>query len=168
MGFFSPVTWGSLGGWPICAFFRKLTVSRSESLLRFAFIADEQVYNVGGLASTPGGLRASLAGVICPVFSLPPPRALPWEEHLLPSAFTLLRVSRLFSRKTSTSVHSSIAPGKHRDTWAMSPASRNHQKYMRHELQDELERESGGQRWALHGCVGLHSSASECQPVGHS
>lgn len=99
---FSPVTWESLGGWPICAFFRKLTVSQSESLLRFAFIADEQAYNVGGLASTLGGLRASLAGVICPVFSLPPPRALPWEEHLLPSAFALLRVSRLFSRKTST------------------------------------------------------------------
>ena len=67
--------------------------------------------NVGGLATTPGGLRASSACVVGPMSSLPAAQTSWRAEHLWPSAFALLRVSRLFRRKSSSTVHSSITQG---------------------------------------------------------
>ena len=107
---FSSVIWQILGGWLFCAFSRKLTLSRSDDLLRFAFTAD-RFCNMGGLASTPGNLRASLACVVGPVFSLHLPQTSLQAKHLLPSSFPLLKVCHLFTVKTSTAAHTRTFPG---------------------------------------------------------
>ena len=108
----SPVTWESGGGWIFLAFFRKSTVSQCSNFSRSVFIMGKhKACNMGGLATAPGGLRASLACVVGPMSSLPAAQMSWWAEHLWPSAFALLRVSHLFRRKSSSTVHSSIAQG---------------------------------------------------------
>nr|XP_035979544.1 uncharacterized protein LOC118555508 isoform X2 [Halichoerus grypus] len=109
---FSPGTWGRSGGWLFSAFLRKLTVSLSTSLLRSVLIADKhRARNEGGLATTAGGLRAASACGVGPLSSRRAPHTSWRAEALWPSAFALLRVSRLFTRRTSSTVHSSTAQG---------------------------------------------------------